>query len=164
VDPAEGEVHERCVARDQAASSGLGGDGALVRDLVEEERLEKLRFRERRRHLEQGFLGEEDTTFRDGPNRAGESQPGECLEHVGRIPELGAEVVEVIRCEAEGLQRVEAALQAAGDQEAPVGREVANEQAEGGGFRHPSPQVGRGHVQLVEIGGERVSHRGLRGM
>src|SRR5216117_3827312 len=49
-------------------------------------------------------------------------------------------------------RKLQAVGQARRDQEAPVGRELADKQAEGRGSGHPAPQVHHRHVELIEVG------------
>ncbi len=142
----------------QATASCLRGQRGLEAHLVEKERLNQLCFGDGGGDLQQGFVGQDDPAFGHRPHVASKpevSEGGEC----GVVEPQCGQVVEVVIAKTEPLQPSQAALEPGGDEEAPVRGELADEQAEGGKTIHRTPQVGGGHVELVEVGRERESHR-----
>lgn len=128
------------------------------RDLVQKEGLHQLRFDDGARHLDDGLVGQDDPALGDCVDVAGEAQAGEGVHDIGR--EAGAgQPGQVVVLEGEGLKVGQAVLEPSRDQEPSVDRQRADEQAEGGGTHHPTSQVAGRHVELVEIGDQRLAHR-----
>jgi hypothetical protein len=159
VHAAEREVDHALVRSGDAATGGLRRDGGLVRDLVEEIRLEELRLGERGRDLQERFVGEYQPALGDGPHVPGEPQLAEGVQGVVGVALGPAKVFQVLVGEAKRLQELQAMLEPTRHEESPTVRQIPHEQAESGGSGHVPPEVAGGHVQLVEVGEQGLSHR-----
>jgi hypothetical protein len=159
VNATEGEVDHVLVRGRDPAARRLGGDGGLVGHLVQEVRLGQLGLGKGSGHLEERLVGEHQPALGDRPHVSRESQVPEQVERLVRVAVRRPKVLEVLVGEAKRLQEVEAVLQPAGDQEAPPVGKIPHEEAERGRGGHTPPEVTGGHVQLVEVGEQRASHR-----
>jgi hypothetical protein len=149
---AEGEVDQVRPAGRQAAAGGLGGDRGLEGDLIQQGRLDQLGLSDGGGDLQQRLPRQHHPALGHRPHVPAEAQLGQGVQGRRIQAQVGLQPVQLLGREPEALQELQAVRQARRDQEAPVGWEVADEEAEGGGGRHPAPQVDHGHVELIEVG------------
>ena len=142
------------------ASGRLRRQCGLVRDLVEDDRLDNLCFRKWCGHFEQRLVREYDVTFGNGPHIAGESQRCEVVEGT-TIETVSGEPCEILVVEGEVLEYSQHVFEPSGDNKSSIGRQFADEQAERRRLGHPPRQVAGRHRQLVAIGGQRNTHRDM---
>jgi hypothetical protein len=149
VHAAKSEVHDGAPARCQNHPRRLRGEYGLQVDLVHQERLRELRFRQWRADLQQRLVREHWRALSHRPHLAREAQGAEPLEE-GRL-ELrpGAEIVQRVDAERERLEPGERILEAAREQEVARGRQPPHEQREDRLIEHRFPPVRLHHRQLV---------------
>ena len=153
---AKREVDEvATIGRDDAAR-GFARDRRLEGDQVEQHGLDQLRLRQRCGDLEDRLARERHSAFGDRPHVPGEAESPESLQ-LGRPEALGlGQPADVVVLEAEVFEVIEARFDAGGDEETPRRGQRADEKAERRSARHAAAQVARGHVELVEVGEQRV--------
>ncbi|GAA3185664.1 hypothetical protein GCM10010451_38660 [Streptomyces virens] len=125
-------------SRREDAARGLRGDRGLVAELVEHVRLGQLRLGKRRGHLQKGLSRQNDPPVRHRPDIARELQAAQGLKIPGRPVQRGSEGVDVLGADMQAVQVVQGRLQPCRDQEAPLRRQVTDEEAEGRGAVIPS--------------------------
>ena len=138
----------------QTQREALVGDHALQVYLVDDERLDYLGFDYGSRHLEDGFVGEEQAPFGYCPHIAGEPEAAQEVEKPGGEDTSRFQVSQVALGKAELLQVGENILEACADEVSPVWGVAADGQAEGSALTHPALKVGLGHGQLIQVGEE----------
>jgi SnoaL-like polyketide cyclase len=113
------------------------------------------------RALDQRFVLEHDATFGHSPDVAGEAQTCQGASVGSRQTLNLAQVCSISALCPEPAEKGEAVLEAGGHQEPPLRRQPAHEEAEGGPALHATPEITRGHAQLVTVG-EQQSADSLR--
>ncbi len=108
-------------------------------DLVEHVRLGQLRLRKRRGHLQQRLPGQHDPPFRYGPHVPREIHTEQGLKIPGWPVQGGSEGIDVLRTDMQAGQVVQSRLQPRRDQESALGRQIADEEAEGRLAGHALP-------------------------
>jgi hypothetical protein len=154
---AEAEVHDSASGGGLDDARGLGGDERGEVDHGEQVRLDELRLGQRRGDLQDRLVGEDDGALGHRADLAGEAEAREVgVEILRHRMELrqAAQVVELLRGEADGLKVVQRLLDAGDDEEAAVRGEVPDEQLEGRHVGHVVDVVGGGHGELVQVGPE----------
>src|ERR1019366_5746423 len=132
---AQGEVDELDVTGCEPAAGGLGGQCRLESDLVEQVGLDQLRLSDGGGYLKQRLVGQDDSSFGDGMDVAGEPQGTELLDDVDREPCV-LKPVKILGTEGEGFEVPETVLHPGGDEEPPIRRKAAHEQAKGRRANH----------------------------
>ncbi len=122
-----------------------------------EHRLDELCLRDRGRDLHDRLLRVDDASLRDRPHLPFEAHGPEVLDRPAVEADL-LQVVELLFLEDERLEEPETVLQARRDQEAALLRHVPHVEAERGEPVHPTAQVARRHVELVEVRAEPAGH------
>ena len=79
---AQAELHDSVSAGCVADAGGLGGDQALVIDDIEDRGLHQLRLHDRRDDLDDGLAGEDQGTFRQCVDAAGEFELRQVREEI----------------------------------------------------------------------------------
>jgi hypothetical protein len=150
--------HRRAPGRDHAAGR-LAGQRGLVHQLVEQERLHQLGLWQHSGDLQQRLTGQDHPPLGDRPDISGEAQPvqrGHVLHRAGqRVGERG----QLRRADLEVFEEVQHIGQACGHQEAPLRREVAHREAEGGLAGTALTQIGQCHGHLVQVGDQGCGRR-----
>ena len=136
---------------------GLRRQRGLIGDLVEHDRFDELRHRQRSGHFDQRLVGEHHVTFGDRPHIPREPQRCQGIDR-RRIEALLCEPGKVGVVELELGEQTEHVLQAGRDEEPPTRWERADEQAERRRLRHSATQVARRHRQLIEVRHQPESH------
>ena len=143
------------------AARGLARDRRLVGHAVEQERFDQLRLRQRRCHLDQRLARERDPPFAHRPHVTGEAKAPEGFQVRGGEAETVPQVAQVLLFESQLLEKVQARLDARGDDEPSHHWQPAHEEAEGCHAVHMAAQVAGHHVQLVQVG-EQCVHADAR--
>ena len=100
----------------------------------------------------QRLAGEHHLALGHGPHLAGEAQaPSRSRKSAGNRPQPG-QVVDVRGVEGPRLQPGQGVVEAGRHQEAPLGRQAAHEQLEGGLVVDAAGLVRGGHGELVQVG------------
>ena len=112
-------------AADLTTPRRLCGNGCLEGQAREQRRLDQLGLHGRRRHANEGLVGEDRRALADGPDVAGEVKTREILieeprRHALKIRQ-SAEVLDLFGLETQLLEVAERLLEPCGDKERPVG-------------------------------------------
>ena len=152
VSPAGGEVDNGLALSGVDYSGSLGREHSLEVDLVDQERLEKLRLDYGGGHLEHGLSGEGDGALVHRPHAPGEPKLLQIREEVAVEALSSPKVRNVAARESESFEVLQDIGQAGKHKVGAVGRVRPEEEAEGGVGRHSALPVGLSHRQLVEVG------------
>ena len=148
------EVDDRRAAGRDGAPHRLARDGDLVRHRVEHGGLDELRLRQRRGHLEERLVGQDDPALVDRADVPREAEPAQRCEQLGRAAQQACQRVDVAVGDLEGGEPVDRLVDTVRDEEPTRRRQTSDEQAERRRGDHAPPQVRRDHRHLVQVGDE----------
>ena len=135
----------------------LGGDQRVDVQPRQQHRLHQLRLQDAALDPQDRLVGKDGGALGQGPHVALEAEALQPLEE--RFSEAqAAQVVQVVRLEAQTLEAGERVVQACGQGVVPAGWQAPEEELERGAPLHAPGEIGLGHRQLVLIGEERVAH------
>ncbi len=154
---AQPALHQIAAGCREHHARGLGGDGGLEMQEVRQARLDELRLGQRRGHAEDGLAGEKDRSLRHRIDIAGEAEGGEIVHESAREEAALVEPGAGILIEAKRLEEGQDLLEARGDQEAAIARELADEELEDRGAGHPVRRARLERRQVAEIAQQGIS-------
>ena len=156
VRPAQPEIDQHFVRRGKPHARRLGGDQRLKVQNIDQPRFDELRLRQRCGDAQDRLVGEERRAFGHGVDVAAETEVCEIIEQVWLEAAGAFQPRNVVRREAQLLQKIQRLLEPRCQQESAPRRQGAGEKFEHRRVGVAMVQIGLGHVELVEVGEQRA--------
>src|SRR3990172_2587731 len=147
----ESELDHGAPAGGEDRADSLAREERLEVNEVENGRLDDLGLDDRGGDLDEWLALGNHGAFGNGADLAREAEAPQEIEEIGVEAAEGGEVPDGGPGDAEVAEIVQDVLEAGGDQEGALLRQLPREEAERGEAVHPLPEVRRGHRDLVEI-------------
>ena len=149
---AQAEIDERAAGGGENTADRLGCDHRLELQQVDDPRFDELRLANRRHDAQQGLVGKAERAFGQCIDVAAEVPVGERRDEIRAKTPAVAQPVQFVGRETGVLEMVEHLLEAGGDEEVALFRQLADEELEHRRLVHAAREIGLQHGELVEIG------------